>query len=348
MKTHYTLKHWTIVVLVSLLGVLSVRAESDIETVTKALKSNGIAGVASLIEKGNLEVPRIGSGDSFQPDQTALVFGRELLRQVNATMEVGGTTPDMIESLLVIGQWLRGEAEYGNLIISHRVFDVAGGLALKTLALETPPSKEVIDLAKRVAETTMEPTYRARVLDKEPGTQLFGEQLSAIGPDAREQTIRKLWKNLCFLGYSEANPKIIGDLGQAKQSIVQSLGKKSEAFISLAKTVPRHLVAPQTLQFASTELLEARNLWFVALVSSPENRRSVEFVIDYYLAARRLPTLNAGIAPEEGRRVFAEMLTDANPSANPTIANRAVDVLFSVKAGVPIDGDSSIRAIEKP
>ena len=333
--------------LVSLLGVISVRAESNIETVAKALKSTGVYGVASLIEKGNLQVPRIGSGDNLQSDQSTLSFGRELLRQINATLEGGTTSPDIVPSLLTIAQWLKGDAAYGNLIISHRAFDVAGALTLKTLSLE-PASKESIDVAERVAEATMEPSYRARVLDKELGTQLFSEQLAALGADEREQAVRKLWKNLCFLGYSTTNPKIPRDLDQAKQSIVQSLGTQSEAFISLAKTVPQSLVAPQTLQFTSTELLETRNLWFIALVSSPENRRSVSFMLDYYRAAKVLPTLRAGITPEEGKRVFTEMLTDADPNANPTIAHRAVDVIFCVKHGSSIDGDTSVRENDKP
>jgi len=348
MRSHYTCIHWTMVVFISLLGVLSVRAESDMNTVTKTLKSDGIAGVASLIEKGNIHVPRIGSGDNLQSDQSTLAFGRELLRQINATMEGEATNLDKIESLLVIGQWIKGEAAYGNLIISHRAFDVAGALTLKSLSLEAVPPKELIDLAKRVADTTMQPAYRARVLDKELGTQLFSEQLAALETEDREQAIRKLWKNLCFLGYSEANPSITRDLGQAKQSIVHSQGKQSEAFMSLGKTVPKNLLAPQTMQFTSTELLEARNLWFVALVSSPENRRSVSFVIDYYGVAKRLPALSSEIAPEDGRRMFAERLTAADPSANPTIAHRAADVIIRVKAGSPIDGDTNVRSNDKP
>lgn len=346
MKSHYTCIRWTAVALIALLGVLTVRAESEMETVTKTLKSDGILGLASLIEKDSIQAPRIGSGDSFQPDQTALAFGRDLLRQINVTMEARGTNPDVIVSLLVIGQWLKGEAGYGNLIISHRAFDVAGGLALKTLGLETAPSKQVLDLAKRVAESTMEPSFRARVLDKELGTNLFSEQLAAVGPDDREQAIRKRWKNLCFLGYSEANPAITRDLGQAKESIVESLGEQADAFISLGKTAPKSLLAPQTLQYTSTELLEARNLWFVSMASAPGNLRDIASVLEYLSAAKQLPPTTADASKEVVEKAFASQWATLDIKGNPAIANRVANIAYRIRSGVPLDRDSSISASE--
>lgn len=346
MRSHYTCIRWTTVAFISLIGVLSVRAESQMETATKTLRSDGIIGVASLIEKGSVHVPRIGSGDSSQSDQIALAFGRELLRQINATMEAGLTNPDIIDSLLVIGQWLKGEAGYGNLIISHRAFDVAGGLTLKTLGLETAPSKQVLDLAKRVAETTMEPSFRARVLDTELGTNLFSEQLAAVGPDDREQAIRKRWKNLCFLGYSEANPAITRDLGQAKESILESLGSKADAFVSLGKAAPKNLLAPQTLQYTSTELLEARNLWFVSMASAPGNLRDLASVLEYLNSAKKLPQTTADASKEVVEKAFSNQWASLDIKGNPAIANRVANIAYRIRSGVPLDRDSSISASE--
>jgi hypothetical protein len=316
------------------------------ETLTKTLKSDGINGVASLIEKGNLQVPRIGSGDHSQSDQIALALGRELLQQINATMGAGRTNPEMIESLLVIGQWLKGEAGYGNVIISHRAFDVAGGLTLKTFGLETAPSKQVLDLAKRVAETTMEPSFRARVLDAELKTNLFSEQLATVGPDNREQAIRKRWKNLCFLGYSEANPEITGDLGQAKESILKSLGNQADAFISLGKAAPKNLLAPQTLQYTSTELLEARNLWFVSMASAPGNLRDLASVLEYLSAAKQLPQTTADASKEVVEKAFSNQWASLDIKGDPAIANRVANIAYRIRSGVPLDRDSSISASE--
>ena len=67
-----------------------------------------------------------------------------------------------------------------------------------------------------------------------------------------------------------------------------------------------------------------------------------------HIVAKSLPALSSKIESEEGKRVFAERLTNADPSADPTIAHRAADVIICVKAGSPIDGDTSVRENVKP
>ena len=349
MKRNYTLSLWTIFGAVALIGALSAHAEADVNKLTKEIELRGIVGLAALIEAGKPEVPHIESGDSPASEPSALLFGRELLQAINGALQKGErSTVDEITSLLEISEWLKDEPAYGNLVIAHRALDVAGALTLKALGSDASPSDEVIVLASRVAKTTMEPLYRARVLDEELGTKLLSEQLASVAMDEREQTVRKLWKNLCFLGYSEANPAITRELDQAKQSIVQSLGSHADAFLSLGKTVPQNLLAPKTLQYTSTELLEARNLWFVSMASAPGNLSEIGSVIAYLDTAKKLPETTAGASKQLVEQAFANEWASLDVNGSPTIASRAADVAYRVRSGAPLDRDSTIRATEAP
>ena len=349
MKSQHIDRHWIILAFAAILGVLPVRAQSDIEKLTKSLSNKGISGVATLVETGSLQIPHVGSGDNPESDQDALTFGRELLRRINAiTKSSGSNQIDIITSLLAVGQWIEGEDAYGNLIISHRAFDVAGALTLKNLCSETVPSEKFVILARQAAETTIEPSYRARVLDAELGTRLFSEQLAAPETGDSEQEIRKLWKNLCFLGYSEANPEITRDLDQVKQVVLQRLGKQSNAIMSLGKTVPQGLLVPQTLQYTSTELLETRNLWFVSMASAPGNLRDVASVLEYLNVAKQLPRTTVNASKEAVEQAFSNLWSSFDLGENLTIANHVGNVAYRVRSGAPLDRDSIIAPPETP
>jgi hypothetical protein len=349
MKTNYSLIYFALPALVVLFGAHPVRAESDINGLSNVLKSSGASGLTSLIEAGGLGVPRIPSGDNSESAQTELLFGRSLLRYINLiAAKEGGNTLETIANLLVIGEWIKGDAAYGNLVIGHRALDVAGALTLKTIGAEATASEEVIALAKRVAETTIEPSYRAQVLDKELNTQIFSKQIASMGMNHREQVIRKLWKNFCFLGYFETNPANIPDLDKAKQSILQSLGDQADAFVYLGRTVSQRVLAPQTLQFTSTELLEARNLWFVSMASAPGNIGDIASVVEYLNTAKKLPKTEVGDSREAIEKAFTNHWNSFDAGGNPTIARRVASIAYRARSGAPLDRDSSITEHKIP